>query len=201
MLTTFFPQYSFKGLLFDFDGTVADTMPAHLAAWNLALAKYNLSLSREQHMSWAGRPTARIVEMMNELNKTNINPEQFVKEKETHYLASLPDVTTVKPVMDIIEHYHGKIPMAIVTGSRRKIVELTMQQLKIEKYFNTLVCAEDYTQGKPAPDCFLLGAERISIAPADCLAFEDAVLGVQSAHTAGMNCLKVTEEYRLIHTR
>lgn len=152
-------------------------------------------------MSWAGRPTTRIVEMMNELNKTDINPEIFLKEKETHYLASLPEVTPVASVMDIIQHYHGKIPMAIVTGSRRKIVELTMKQLNIQHFFDTLVCAEDYTQGKPAPDCFLLAAAKINITPTECLAFEDAVLGIESAHAAGMNCLKVTDDYRLIHTR
>ncbi|WP_374033675.1 HAD family hydrolase [Bdellovibrio bacteriovorus] len=201
MLHHFFPEHSFKALLFDFDGTVADTMPAHLTAWNKALDKYDLTLSREQHLSWAGRPTARIVEMMNELHKTDINPEQFVKEKEAHYLASLNDVTTIASVMEIIEHYHGKIPMAIVTGSRRKIVELTMNQLGLQKYFDTLVCAEDYTQGKPAPDCFLLAAAKVKIAPTDCLAFEDAVLGIEAAHTAGMHCLKVTEDYSLIHTR
>ncbi|AFY02421.1 HAD family hydrolase [Bdellovibrio bacteriovorus] len=201
MLNKFFPDQSFKALLFDFDGTVADTMPAHLAAWNKALDKYDLSLSRDQHMSWAGRPTARIVEMMNQLHKTDINPEQFVKEKEAHYLASLGDVTTIKSVMEIIQHYHGQIPMAIVTGSRRKIVELTMNQLGIQKYFDTLVCAEDYTQGKPAPDCFLMAAAKIQIAPADCLAFEDAVLGIEAAHTANMNCLKVTDDHSLVHTR
>ena len=200
MLHHFFPEHTFKALLFDFDGTVADTMPAHLAAWNKALDKYDLTLSREQHLSWAGRPTARIVEMMNELHKTDINPEQFVKEKEAHYLASLNDVTTIASVMEIIEHYHGKIPMAIVTGSRRKIVELTMNQLGIQKYFDTWVCAEDYTQGKPAPDCFLLAAAKVNIAPTDCLAFEDAVLGIEAAHSAGMNCQKVTEDYSLIHT-
>lgn len=201
MLKSYFPEHSFKALLFDFDGTVADTMPAHLSAWNKALDKYDLSLSREQHMSWAGRPTARIVEMMNELHKTDINPEQFVKEKEAHYLASLSNVTTIKSVMEIIEHYHGQVPMAIVTGSRRKIVELTMNQLGLQKYFSTLVCAEDYTQGKPAPDCFLMAAAKLQIAPTDCLAFEDAVLGIEAAHTAGMNCLMVTDEYSLVHTR
>ncbi|WP_413581848.1 HAD family hydrolase [Bdellovibrio sp. HCB288] len=201
MLKQFFPAQEFKALLFDFDGTVADTMPAHLNAWNKALAKYDLSMSREQHMSWAGRPTHRIVEMMNELHKSSINPEQFLKEKEVHYLEGLHEVNTIKSVMNVIEHYHGKLPMAIVTGSRRKIVELTMNQLNLQPYFELLVCAEDYSQGKPAPDCFLMAADQMKVTPTDCLVFEDAVLGIQAAHSAGMNCLKVNEEYNLIHTR
>ncbi|WP_413574816.1 HAD family hydrolase [Bdellovibrio sp. HCB290] len=201
MLKQFFPQHDFKALLFDFDGTVADTMPAHLGAWNKALAKYDLTLSREQHMAWAGRPTHRIVEMMNELHKTSIDPQQFLQEKEVHYLSSLHEVSTIKTVMEVIHHYHGKLPMAIVTGSRRKIVGLTMDQLNLHSYFDLLVCAEDYTQGKPAPDCFLMAASKFNIAPTDCLVFEDANLGIQAAHSAGMNCLKVTEESSLAHTR
>ncbi|WP_413557399.1 HAD family hydrolase [Bdellovibrio sp. HCB209] len=201
MLKTYFPNQDFKALLFDFDGTVADTMPAHLGAWNKALNKYDLSLSREQHQAWAGRPTHRIVEMMNELHGTSINPQQFVAEKEVHYLASLNEVSTIASVMDVIKHYHRQIPMAIVTGSRRKIVELTMNQLNLQPYFDLLVCAEDYTQGKPAPDCFLLAANKFGTDPKDCLVFEDAVLGIQAAHTAGMDCLKVIEDFSLSHTR
>ncbi len=199
MLNSFFPNHNFKALLFDFDGTVADTMPAHLGAWNKALAKYSLSLSREQHQAWAGRPTHRIVEMMNELHKTSIDPQQFVAEKEVHYLASLNEITTIASVMEVIHHYHGKVPMAIVTGSRRKIVELTMKQLQLQPYFDLLVCAEDYTQGKPAPDCFLLAAEKLRQNPTECIVFEDATLGIQAAHAAGMNCLKVSDDYRITH--
>lgn len=201
MLKSFFPQQEFKALLFDFDGTVADTMPAHLGAWNKALAKYDLSLSREQHQAWAGRPTHRIVEMMNELHGKSIDPKQFVSEKEVHYLASLNEVATITSVMDVIKHYHRQIPMAIVTGSRRKIVELTMNQLNLQPYFDLLVCAEDYTNGKPAPDCFLLAANKLSIPPTDCLVFEDAVLGMQAAQSAGMNVLMVDETYSLTHAR
>jgi beta-phosphoglucomutase family hydrolase len=201
MLNSFFPDHNFKALLFDFDGTVADTMPAHLGAWNKALAKYSLSLSREQHQAWAGRPTHRIVEMMNELHQATIDPQQFLAEKEVHYLSSLHEVKTITSVMDVITHYHGKVPMAIVTGSRRKIVDLTMKQLNLHSYFDLLVCAEDYTQGKPAPDCFLMAAAKLNIAPAECLVFEDAVLGLQAAQSAGMKCLMVDEQYTLTHSR
>ncbi|UYL07751.1 HAD family phosphatase [Bdellovibrio sp. SKB1291214] len=201
MLKSFFPQHEFKALLFDFDGTIADTMPAHLGAWNKALAKYNLSLSREQHQAWAGRPTLRIVEMMNELHNATIDPQQFLAEKEVHYLSSLHEVTTIASVMNVIRHYHRQIPMAIVTGSRRKIVELTMNQLGLQPYFDLLVCAEDYTNGKPAPDCFLMAANKLSIAPSDCLVFEDAILGMQAAQSAGMNVLMVDEAYALTHAQ
>jgi len=198
MLKNYYPNQEFKGLLFDFDGTVADTMGAHLVAWNKGLSSYNLTLSREQHLAWAGRPTYNIVGLLNEMHNTQIPVEQFLKDKEVHYLSSLHEVKAIEPVVDVIKHYHGKIPMAIVTGSRRKMINITLEHLNLTSYFDLLVCAEDYKNGKPAPDCFLQAAEKLSLQPADCLVFEDAILGVEAAFNAGMDCLRLTDDNTLV---
>jgi HAD superfamily hydrolase (TIGR01509 family) len=192
MINTFFPDRDFKAFLFDFDGTVADTMPVHLAAWNYALSFYGLTLSLEQHFGWAGRPTREIVRLLSEAHKTDLPAEEILKNKETHYLKSLPSVKAIVPVLEIIEASFGKIPMAIVSGSRRKPVETTLKQIGLTKYFELLICAEDYTNGKPAPDCFLKAASILKVAPQDCLVFEDGILGLQAAHAAGMTYLKVS---------
>jgi len=197
MLKKYFPEHQFKGLLFDFDGTVADTMGAHLRAWNIGLAAYKLSLSKEQHQAWAGRPTRMIVQLLNEMHKVEISIEDFLKEKEVHFFSSLHEVKGIPSVVEIIKHYHGEIPMAVVTGSRRAPVERTLAHLGLSHYFDHLICAEDYAQGKPAPDCFLLGASRLGVDPKQCLAFEDAPLGIEAAHKAGMQCLHVSEHHEL----
>ncbi|KYG68730.1 phosphatase [Bdellovibrio bacteriovorus] len=198
MLKSFFPDRDHKALLFDFDGTVADTMGAHLKAWNIGLASYNLTLSKEQHQAWAGRPTRKIVEMLNEMHKVQIPADVFLKEKEVHYFSAINEIKEIKAVMDVIKHYHRRLPMAIVTGSRRHPVETTLKHLGITQYFEHLICAEDYQNGKPAPDCFLLGAEKLGIDPAECLVFEDAHLGIEAARNAQMDCLKVDEFQNLV---
>lgn len=197
MLKKYYPDRNFKALLFDFDGTVADTMGAHWKAWNIGLSRYKLSLSREQHQAWAGRPTRVIVDMLNEMHQIQIPADDFLKEKEVHFFAALGDVKPITSVFEIIQHYHGVLPMAIVTGSRRAPVQKTLAHLQMTHYFNALICAEDYQHGKPAPDCFLLGALRLNTAPQDCLAFEDAPLGMESAKNAGMDCLFVNEHQQL----
>jgi beta-phosphoglucomutase family hydrolase len=197
MLKKYLEHESFAGLLFDFDGTLADTMGAHLDSWNKALKIYDLTLSREQHLAWAGRPTREIVQLLNELHVTNMTYEAIAKEKEKHYLSSLGHVKEIVPVAEIVRHYHRRIPMAIVTGSRRKWVELTMKQLALTPYFDTLVCAEDYVNGKPAPDCFLKAAQLLNVAPENCLVFEDGELGIQAAKAAKMVCLRVTETHQI----
>lgn len=199
MVKTFFPDRDFAAFLFDFDGTVADTMSVHRDAWNHALGVYGLNLTLEQHLGWAGTPTRGIVKLLSEMHKVDLPVDEIMKNKEVHYFSSLHGVKEIIPVVDIIRASHGKIPMAIVSGSRRKPVETTLKHLQLEKYFDTLVCAEDYVKGKPAPDCFLRAAEILKVKPEDCLVFEDAELGILSAHAAGMACLRVSEHKELGH--
>lgn len=194
MLKSFYPEREFKAFLFDFDGTVADTMPAHFEAWVHALGVYNLKFTVEQHRGWAGRPTAEIVRLLSEMHGVQLPTEDILKAKEVHYLNSGATVKAIVPVLEIIKASHGKVPMAIVSGSRRKAVSSTLDQLGLSHFFELLVCAEDYQNGKPAPDCFLQAAKALNVDPADCLVFEDGLLGIQAAHAAGMECLRVSED-------
>lgn len=193
MVNTLFPNREFKAYLFDFDGTVADTMPTHFAAWNHALALYGLTLKLEQHKGWAGRPTKEIVQLLSDLHGRPLPTDEILLNKEKYYLSSGASVKAIVPVMDIVKAAHGKKPMAIVSGSRRKAVESTLKALNLSHYFDVLVCAEDYVRGKPAPDCFLQAAEFFKVAPEDCLVFEDGILGIEAAHAAGMECVRVDE--------
>lgn len=194
MLNRYFGKKTFEALLFDFDGTVADTMAAHLESWNQALSVHNLKLSREQHLAWAGRPTREIVKLLNELHMTDMSYDDVAKAKETHYGNSLTQVREIVPVVEIIRHYHQKLPMAVVSGSRHKPVETTLKHLGLTKYFDAVVCAEDYENGKPEPDCFLKAATLLQVDAKNCLVFEDAELGIQAARAAGMMCLRVSEK-------
>ena len=118
MINKFFPNREFKAFLFDFDGTIADTMGVHRIAWNKALAVYGLSLSLEQHLGWAGRPTREIVKLLSELHNVEISYEEVSKSKEFHYMGSLSEVKGIIPVIDIIKVSHGKIPRAITKIAR-----------------------------------------------------------------------------------
>jgi beta-phosphoglucomutase family hydrolase len=199
MVHKYFPEKKFKAFLFDFDGTVADTMPAHLNAWNKALAVHGLTLSSQQHQEWAGRPTREILQLLSDRHGMVLPVEEFLKEKELHYMGSLSEVKGILPVVEIIRASHGKIPMAVVSGSRRKPIETTLAQLKMAHFFDLIVGAEDYVHGKPAPDCFLQAAKALNVKPEDCLVFEDAELGIRSAHAAGMDCLRVIAHKELGH--
>lgn len=194
MVQQYFADRQFSAFLFDFDGTVADTMPAHFHAWNEALEVYGLELSHEQHQEWAGRPTREILKLLSERHRVHLPVEDFLKAKEKIYFGNLDQVKEIIPVVEIIQASYGKIPMALVSGSRRKPIETTLEKLRMSHYFSLIVAAEDYQNGKPAPDCFLKAAKSLNVRPEECLAFEDADLGIRSALAAGMKVLKVVPQ-------
>jgi HAD superfamily hydrolase (TIGR01509 family) len=97
--------------------------------------------------------------------------------------------------LEHIDLSHGKVPFAVVSGSTRDSVTKSLEVLGILDKFETLVCAGDYTKSKPDPEPFLVAAERLGVAPRDCLVFEDTEMGVQAATAAGMASVKVPQPW------
>jgi beta-phosphoglucomutase family hydrolase len=185
------PAGSFRAYLFDCDGTIADSMPLHYIAWKKALAEWNCEYEEELFYSWGGRPVREIIAALNERNGLNMPVEALAARKERLYLEQLPRLKPIPEVLEHVEAAHGKIPIAVVSGSRRESVEGSLAALGLLHKFDTIVAAEDYKNGKPAPDAFLLAAQRLAVAPADCLVFEDTALGIQAATAAGMASVMV----------
>ncbi len=103
----------------------------------------------------------------------------------------IPHVTPIQPVVELIHHYAGKMPMAVATGGTRAICSKTLSSMNLLQYFQHLVTADDVQHGKPAPDIFLEAARRLGVPPEQCCAFEDADLGLRSARAAGMPVIDV----------
>ncbi len=185
------PAHPFGAYLFDCDGTIADSMPLHFLAWNKALAKHDCPFPEELFYAWGGRPVAEIIRMLNQQHGLHMPVEELEREKEDLFLELLPDLKAVPDVLEHIFARHGSIPFAVVSGGPRDSVERTLNTLGILHLFDTLVCAGEYTHGKPSPEPFLRAAELLHVAPADCLVFEDADLGIQAAEAAGMQWVRI----------
>ena len=185
------PEGSFRAYLFDCDGTIADSMPLHYLAWQKALGEWNCTFDEDLFYSWGGRPTAEIVARLNRNQGLNMPVEDVAIQKENYYYDLLPQLQVIPHVLEHIEAKHGHIPFAVVSGGTRESVTKSLELLGLLDRFDTLVCAEDYKKGKPDPEAFLLAAERLKMAPADCLVFEDTDMGVQAAKAAGMAWVKV----------
>ena len=185
------PPGDFKAYLFDCDGTIADSMPLHYQAWKKALDEQNCTFSEQLFYDWGGVAVADVIRRLNEMQQLNMSVAEVADRKESFYLENLPQLKAIPEVVEHITANHGRIPLAVVSGSTRDSVQSSLTALNLLDRFETLVCAGDYKKGKPDPEAFLLAAERLGVAPESCLVFEDADLGIQAAAAAGMASVKV----------
>jgi HAD superfamily hydrolase (TIGR01509 family) len=189
------PEGVFKAYLFDCDGTIADSMPLHYVAWNSILTEYGASFPERLFYAWGGRPIRDILDTLNQEQDLDMPVEDIAKRKEAMYFDLLHELKAVPEVLEHILLSHGKIPFAVVSGSERPSVVASLEALGILDRFDTLVCAGDYVNGKPAPDPFLLAAERLGVDPKDCLVFEDTDMGIASATAAGMASVRILQPH------
>jgi beta-phosphoglucomutase family hydrolase len=182
-----------RGLIFDCDGTLADTMPLHLTSWQRAMRELNGDLTAEEFWSFAGVPTRRIIEIINERHGYTIDPVSGGDLKEKYYVDMVHHVLPIAEVVAVVEAYRGKLPMAVATGGQMSVVTETLRTIKLFDAFDTIVSADDVEHGKPAPDIFLEAARRLNVPPSECVVFEDADAGVTAAKAAGMAYVDVRQ--------
>ena len=185
------PPGDFRAYLFDCDGTVADSMPLHYLAWKQALGEWGCDFSEERFYELGGLPIVEIIELLGREQSIEMPVVQVARRKEELYFDHLPQLQCVAEVREHIDHQHGRIPLAIVSGSTRDSVEASLRAIGLLSRFDVLVCAGDYTRSKPDPEPFLVAAKRLEVAPANCLVFEDTQMGIDAATAAGMNSVRV----------
>jgi HAD superfamily hydrolase (TIGR01509 family) len=185
------PPGNFRAYLFDCDGTIVDSMPLHYIAWKQALGEWNCTFDEELFYAWGGKPTVEIVTELNEMQGLSMPAEVVARHKENLYYDLLPQLQTVPEVVEHIEAQFGRIPFAVVSGSRRPSIVKSLTAVHLLDRFPVLVGSEDYKRSKPAPDAFLVAAERLGVAPKDCLVFEDTAMGIEAATSAGMASVRV----------
>ena len=186
-----------KGLIFDLDGTLANTMPIHYIAWKNAASRYGIDFTTGLFMQLAGIPLYPTVEKLNQIFGKLIDPQEMGDLKEAEFEKNMQLTPEIKIVTDLVRANHGKIPMAVGTGGARRLALKTLEIIDLEEYIDVLVCSEDVQNYKPHPETFLRCAELMGVNPEDCQVFEDGALGIQAAQFAGMMVVDVTQYYEV----
>ena len=183
----------FEAVIFDCDGTLVHSMPAHFEAWCEALALHGAGGIFKEDVFYAmgGRPTKDIVVEINDEYGLKLDPERVAFAKREAFLRKLGSLELIDEVAEFAESLRGKIPMAIATGGTRHVIEKTLQAVGVSDLFDEVVTADDVPIGKPAPDIFLRAAKLLGISPLKCLVLEDAPAGVMAAQLAGMQVIAV----------
>ncbi len=180
-----------QGLIFDCDGTLANSMPLHWRAWQSVTSKHNLHFPEERFYALGGVPSRDIFKMLAQEQGREIDHLALSKEKEEAYLPFLEELQPIREVVEIAHSHYRKLPMAVASGGTKVIIEQVLVKLNLRHLFEAVVTSEDVTRQKPAPDIFLEAARRIGVAPQFCRAYEDTDLGLQAIREAGMQAVDV----------
>lgn len=190
----------FEAVIFDCDGTLVNSMPAHFEAWCDALSFYGAANVFQEDVFYAmgGRPTKDIVVSLNEDYGLKLDPGAVAMKKREAYLTRLHRIELIDEVADFAQSLRGKLPMAIATGGTRLVIEKTLQAVGVSDLFDEVVTANEVKVGKPAPDIFLHAASLLGVAPEKCLVLEDAPAGIMSAQSAGMTVIGIPAPINLV---
>lgn len=188
------PTREYSAFIFDCDGTLADSMPLHQRAWIAALRKYGATFdfTWELFMSRAGKTIELTVHELNAELGLSLDPKLVAECQRAEYDAL---ALGVKPIEQVLAFAREKalagLPMSVASGGDAPTVNRTLRTIGAAALFPVVVTAEEVQRGKPEPDLFLLAAQRMGVAPADCLVFEDSLLGITAAERAGMGSVLV----------
>ncbi len=185
-----------KGLIFDLDGTLVDTMPLHIEAWCETGNFFGVEITPFMVNAMAGIPTLHSVVKLNELYGYDLDPLAVKIRKDLlleDIISRNGNYQPIAPVYEIACHYREIIPMTIGTGSSRTQAIIVLRAMDMIDWFRGLVAADDVTHFKPDPETFLKCAAIMNLHPEECLVFEDGALGILAAKNAGMEYIDVRD--------
>ena len=190
---------NYKGIVFDCDGTLVNSMDYYFNGWKPLYEKRGLDFPRDRFYALAGVPVRQIIQIILEENKVGFDDDlvnDILEEKKsinTDRRARGEAPTEITCVSRITKQLHGKIPMAVASSGQKFLVEEDLRNHNLIDLFDAVVTIEDVKNGKPEPDIYIEACRRINIDPKQCIGFEDAVLGISSLHAANMDAVDVTK--------
>jgi beta-phosphoglucomutase-like phosphatase (HAD superfamily) len=186
-----------KGLIFDLDGTLVDSMPVHFDGWKKACDRFGAHIDPDFLRFHTGSPGWAIATAIIETSglKGIVTVDQIIKVKLEEFHKSQHLIKPIEPVAEIVRKYYGRLPMAVGTGGHREAVEKTLEVAGLRKFFDIVMTANDVVNHKPHPETFLKCAEMMNVEPRFIEVFEDGDLGIEAAVRAGMMATDVRDWY------
>jgi len=184
----------FKAVIFDWDGTVADTKKTVMESFRRVLSEASCTISDEFIERRIGVGTRKIME--DALRECGIDFDEEALEKlverKIEYQAEMTGaVDLFEGAVELLDALHGRVKIALATMGPRKVVDKLLSEKSIRRYFDVVVTADEASRPKPNPEIFLQAARRMKVRSEECLVVEDSIFGVKAAKAAGMGCIAV----------
>jgi len=195
-------RFSPRAVIFDIDGTIVDNMHLHAEAFAKFAERHGLPpLTREDRARLDGRRNSEIFPILFKREVPRDEWLAYEHEKEGLYRelskGRLAPLKGLPSLMDCLRE--SGIPMALATSAPKPNVEHTLAELGLADAFPVIVRGDEVAHGKPAPDVFIEAARRLGVDPSHCLVFEDAPMGIEAAHAAGMRVVALTTSFQAPH--
>jgi beta-phosphoglucomutase len=188
------PGMKYKALIFDMDGTLVHNMPTHNQAWQDTLAEAGVQIDpNEFNRATTGKKTREILRLMlgEQLSEADLTywgnrKEALYRERYSCCREPLPGLLSFLKQAVVLD-----LPMAVATASPPENIPFILDKLDLRRYFKAVVGGAEIQHGKPNPEIFLKSAQVLGIEPTRCLAFEDALGGIEAARRAGMDAVMI----------
>jgi HAD superfamily hydrolase (TIGR01509 family) len=191
-----------RAVIFDIDGTIVDNMHLHAEAFGVFAARHGLpALTPADRARLDGRRNSEIFPILFNREVGRDEWQAYEREKEGLYRdLSKGRLQPMKGLHALIDRLkEAAIPMALATSAPQLNVAHTLAELGLADAFSIIVRGDEVARGKPAPDVFIEAARRLGVDAADCLVFEDAPMGIEAAHAAGMRVVALTTSFQTAH--
>jgi len=182
--TDHLPDDGVRALLFDCDGTLVDTMPVHREVWTRIFERYDFEITDQWWEEWANLPLLPMVQHVIPGATPQLADDLNIEAMDM-YNDMLHMIEPLEHVIEVAREFHGRLPMAVVTGGYRDVVVPSLDAAGITHLFDYIVTADEVTRSKPAPDLYVLAMERLGVEPEACLVYEDSEVGMTAARGAG----------------
>lgn len=186
---------TFSGLIFDCDGTLVNTAPAHLAALQEGLKPHGFAMTAEWYYPRVGLTPNALMDEYEAMIGRAVPRKDIYARYNIAFQAGLHLMQEVRVIAEVARAWHGRVPMAVATNGHRINVQATLEATKLLSLFDFIVAAEDVKQGKPAPDVFLEAARRMGVPAGRCVVFEDSDEGLEGARKAGMREIDIRQYF------
>ncbi|MGC4856998.1 HAD family hydrolase [Micromonospora sp. DT4] len=181
----------YRVVLFDWDGTLVNSHPINFRALSQACERWGLDLREEFYASRIGTSGGELISELAGVAGIVAPVETIVTECIDRIVERASGLEVFAPVVELAMGFHGEVPLALVSGGARRVVDAGLEATGLRRLFDYLVTGEDAQRGKPDPELFQLAARRLGAAPSACLVYEDSPEGIQAADAAGMHVVNV----------
>ena len=190
--------FEFSTAIFDLDGTLVDTEPFYSEATQIVLEPYGKEFTKDFKRKIMGGDALTGASMIVEKFDLKMTPREFLEKREKHLRALFPSATEIKGAGEYLHRLKvARTRIALATSSSKTLCEIKIGHRAWSNIFECKIYGDDpeLLRSKPAPDIFILCAQRMAVSPENIIVFEDSKNGIQAAKGAGMKVVGIRNEF------